>query len=202
MSRGRTMTPGPTTETCGNCGRTIGRLEQAHLYDGQVVCGACYQILMTEPAPRGTPGPRQSTNKPEETVRTVWPSMFRQHPLLLVLVLIMLPVAFFSRPPMTEILLGVAGGILAICWWTARRTRLTITTHRVVLRYGRVARHESEIWHRDVRNVVVNQSIFQRLMGAGDLGISSAGQSNIEITIRGIPNPRAVRDLLNSMREL
>ena len=33
------------TETCENCGRTIGKLERAHVYDGHVVCGDCIRRL-------------------------------------------------------------------------------------------------------------------------------------------------------------
>jgi hypothetical protein len=33
---------------CGNCGRSIGRLQQAHLWQEQRVCGPCHQVLATE----------------------------------------------------------------------------------------------------------------------------------------------------------
>jgi len=34
-------------ETCENCGRTIGKLEQAHIFKGNVVCEKCSQRLGT-----------------------------------------------------------------------------------------------------------------------------------------------------------
>jgi tellurium resistance protein TerD len=32
-------------ETCSNCERVIGKLEQAYVFHGNVVCQNCYQIL-------------------------------------------------------------------------------------------------------------------------------------------------------------
>ena len=32
-------------EICENCGRQIGRLEQAWVYDNKIVCQACYNRL-------------------------------------------------------------------------------------------------------------------------------------------------------------
>ena len=37
------------TETCANCGATIGRLETAHLWQEQVVCGKCIERLLDAP---------------------------------------------------------------------------------------------------------------------------------------------------------
>ncbi len=47
----------------------------------------------------------------------------------------------------------------------------------------------NEVLHNHVRNIQINQSVFQRLMHVGSIGISSSGQAGIEIFIRGIPNP-------------
>ena len=49
-------------ELCENCGRQIGRLEQAHSWDDHVVCAACKHVLslqsqMAAPAQRVTPPP-------------------------------------------------------------------------------------------------------------------------------------------------
>lgn len=36
------------TETCANCSRVIGKLETAHLWEGNVVCAACRKRLDNE----------------------------------------------------------------------------------------------------------------------------------------------------------
>jgi uncharacterized membrane protein YdbT with pleckstrin-like domain len=52
----------------------------------------------------------------------------------------------------------------------------------------------------DVRNIQVSQSFFQRIFGVGWVGISSSGQSGIEIGVDGIPDPEMVRGLINQGR--
>ncbi len=37
------------TEVCGNCGRAIGKLEQAFVHKGHVVCKECNEKLSDEP---------------------------------------------------------------------------------------------------------------------------------------------------------
>jgi hypothetical protein len=42
----RQQGPGPSSnENCANCGKSIGRLETAHLYNSHVVCQNCLQYL-------------------------------------------------------------------------------------------------------------------------------------------------------------
>ena len=42
------------TETCANCDATIGRLETAHLWHDQVVCGKCIKILRSQEGDKGS----------------------------------------------------------------------------------------------------------------------------------------------------
>lgn len=42
---GTIRTSQPATETCANCGRMIGKLEQARVYEGKVVCVRCDFVL-------------------------------------------------------------------------------------------------------------------------------------------------------------
>lgn len=44
-------------DTCANCGRKIGALEQAHVLGESVVCSQCLAILQTPPV---TPPPAQA----------------------------------------------------------------------------------------------------------------------------------------------
>ena len=41
-------------ETCGNCGRTIGKLETPYLWQENTVCKACYALL-SSPEPAAVP---------------------------------------------------------------------------------------------------------------------------------------------------
>ena len=58
-------------ERCCNCDRTIGRMEQAYLHQGQPVCKECHARLTQKPAPPkaaaqavAAPSPQPQTVKP------------------------------------------------------------------------------------------------------------------------------------------
>lgn len=103
--------------------------------------------------------------------------MFKNNPVGFILLVILFP-------------LGII--VLPIWWLTCQCTRLTVTECRSVLRSGILSKHTNEVRHHDVRNIKVRQNIFQRLFGVGDIGISTAGQADIEIVVSGLPNPQAI----------
>ena len=58
----------------------------------------------------------------------------------------------------------------------------------------------SDIQNADVRNIQVEQTALQRLLGVGSLKISSAGQAGIEMVVNGIPDPNRAREAINRSR--
>lgn len=71
--------------------------------------------------------------------------------------------------------------VLAAGWFGARylkwvTTNFVVTTDRVIFRQGVVAKHGIQIPLDRVNNVAMRQSLFERLLGAGDLTIESAGE--------------------------
>ena len=54
---------------------------------------------------------------------------------------------------------------------------------------------------KDLRNVNIRQSFFQRIFGVGDVEFSSAGGSGIEVAFRGITQPRKIRDMVHSWED-
>jgi uncharacterized membrane protein YdbT with pleckstrin-like domain len=54
---------------------------------------------------------------------------------------------------------------------------------------GIISRETSEVQHDDVRNLQIDQNILERLLGIGDIAISSSGQDDMEIQVKGIPSP-------------
>ncbi|MDG1875683.1 MAG: PH domain-containing protein [Mariniblastus sp.] len=128
--------------------------------------------------------------KPSSQERTLYeehPSMFRNQ-----------PVAFVIYCVLCLVVVGIV--ILFFWWLKCKGTTLTVTTDRVRLRKGILSKSINEVWHQDVRNVQLNQSFFQRLFGVGTVGISSAGQSEIEISVTGIPDPDRVKMLIDQHR--
>jgi uncharacterized membrane protein YdbT with pleckstrin-like domain len=129
-------------------------------------------------------------NKQTEDERTLYeahPSMFRNRPVEFVFTAILC--------------LVVVGIIMMFFWWLKSiGTTLTVTNKRTRLRRGILSKSITEVWHSDVRNVQLEQSFFQRIFGVGMIGISSAGQSGMEISVSGIPDPERVKQLIDERR--
>jgi uncharacterized membrane protein YdbT with pleckstrin-like domain len=95
---------------------------------------------------------------------------------------------------------GAVAFIYLIWWLKCRNTRLTITRRKAILRKGILSKAMNEVRLVDVRNTLVTQSLLQRLLGVGGIGISTSGQGGIEIEVKGIPNPGRVRDIIDQCR--
>ena len=90
--------------------------------------------------------------------------------------------------------------MMFVWWLKCKGTTLTVTNKRTSLRRGILSKSINEVWHSDVRNVLLKQSFFQRIFGVGMIGVSSAGQSGMEISVSGIPDPDRVKQLIDERR--
>ena len=117
-----------------------------------------------------------------------YPAMFRSNPIGFFLSLILCVV-------------GIGFIILFIWWIQTKCKKITILSDKTVLREGILSKSVDEVFHVDVRNIRIEQSLFQRIFGVGGLYISSAGQSDEEIGIEGIPDPQKAKDIINSRRK-
>ena len=72
-------------------------------------------------------------------------------------------------------------------------TNFVVTTDRLVYRSGIVAKHGKEIPLERVNDIAYHQTVFERLIGTGDLSIESAGAQSRE-TFSDIPHPAAVQN--------
>ncbi len=80
--------------------------------------------------------------------------------------------------------LGYAWGALAVVWagWLLlkflswRFTHFVVTSDRVIYRHGVLAKRSVEIPLERISNINFEQGIFERVIGAGDLQIDSAGK--------------------------
>lgn len=80
------------------------------------------------------------------------------------------------------------------------RTNFVITTHRLIFRSGIFAKHGIEIPLERVMNVNFNQSIFERIVGAGDLLIESGGKDGQQ-RFSDIRKPEQVQNLIHAQVE-
>jgi len=123
----------------------------------------------------------------EKTLYVASPSMFRNNPLGFVVTCLLC--------------LVVIGIPIMIVWYIrCRSTELTVTDLRTQLHRGWLSRSITEVWHRDVRNVQLTQTFFQRLFDTGRIGISSSGQSGIEIDVTGLNDVDEIKQLIDRHR--
>jgi len=151
---------------------------------------------------------------PEQTVLRVRPEMFRARPLLFMGHLVVLAAGvvggfYFGTSQHNSTMVGVsivaaviALGSLGV--WKVRKlgSSLEITNKRSIERVGILSRFTSEILHEDVRNVQISQTFPERLMGIGTIGISSAGQDGLEISVKDIRKPDRIRELIDQYRPM
>lgn len=79
---------------------------------------------------------------------------------------------------------GWGWGIVAVIWalWLALKylqwqfTNFVVTDSRVIFRHGVVAKHGVEIPLERINNINFHQRLWERVIGAGDLDIQSAGE--------------------------
>lgn len=83
-------------------------------------------------------------------------------------------------------------------WMT---THFVITSHRLIFRTGVLAKSGVEIPLERVNNVNFNQSVFERVLGAGDLLIESGGEDG-QSRFSDIKQPDQVQRLIHSQMEL
>lgn len=110
--------------------------------------------------------------------------------------------ALFERNPLMHLLVGllclVVVGLIwyLVEWLRCRSTQLVVTTQRTILRTGILSKQTSELRHTDIRNIQVVQGAFERMLNVGTLELSSAAQSNIEIVVKGVPDPQGLATLI------
>jgi hypothetical protein len=81
-------------------------------------------------------------------------------------------------------------------WWLASlMDQLEIYERELVWTHGLLSKEYTEINMASVRTVRVEQSLFQRILNAGNLQIFTAGDDP-ELTVRGLPRPQEIRQHL------
>ena len=143
----------------------------------------------------------------EHILKVVHPAMFGNHPASFLIAWACIiagsvggfMLAATDNPQMSWLSLAVAVGAALFLglWWLRLQFRtLTITEKRSLYRAGILSKFTNEVQHDDVRNIQMDQTLFQRLCGVGELAISSSGQDTMEIHVKGIHQPQQVIDII------
>ncbi len=93
--------------------------------------------------------------------------------------------------------LVVTGSWLVVKMLQWRTTYFVVTSHRVIYRQGVLARQGVEMPLERVSNVNFKQTIFERLIGAGDLIIESSGRDGQQ-KFSDIQDPEAVQNIVHA----
>ncbi|MGH2928664.1 MAG: PH domain-containing protein [Solirubrobacteraceae bacterium] len=114
--------------------------------------------------------------------------------------------AAFDSAPVWAGWAALAGLVVAAAWLIGRylrwaTTSLIVTTNRIADRSGVLARRCGEIPLAAVANIEYRQSFFERLIGAGDVVIESAGRDGQEV-FANLPDPRRIHSEIHRHMEL
>jgi uncharacterized membrane protein YdbT with pleckstrin-like domain len=99
-------------------------------------------------------------------------------------------------------------GVVAIIWalWLLLQylkwnfTHFVVTSDRVIFRTGVLSKHGVEIPLERVSNINFNQNIWERMIGAGDLSIESAGRDGQSV-FDDVQHPEVVQQELYKQME-
>lgn len=208
------------TYRCPNCSATIDIATP--MVGDTVDCPQC-SVPFEAATPRAEPllseQPTDRTSdysitKPtddESTISEVHPAMFRKHPIQFVLLTFLALVsAFYGASYLYEgaaiagyaclFVVLVVASYFGYWWLEILATKLTVTNKRTTLRHGIIAKQTSEVQHDDIRNLQVDQNALERVLGIGDIAISSSGQDDLEVVAQAIPKPNQVADLIRRMQ--
>lgn len=98
--------------------------------------------------------------------------------------------------------ISLAAVLLAGLAWR-RRTRYTITSQRLTIRTGLIARATQETRLERIQNVNSRQSMLERLLGVGTLDFDTAGGAEFSFAFRGLAAPEQVmRTVDAALREV
>jgi uncharacterized membrane protein YdbT with pleckstrin-like domain len=103
-----------------------------------------------------------------------------------------------DSPPSATIFIAltVLGVVLTYAIGSIKRTttRYTISDQRIHIRTGIVSRQEHSTQLARVQNVNVSQSIFQRMLGIGDVDWDTAGTetSGADFRLRSVDDPSSI----------
>ena len=101
----------------------------------------------------------------------------------------------------TGYLFAVPGFLLiGTAYLNVKATSYTVTSRRVSQKSGLLSPHTSEVAVSDVEHVRVEQSSTERLLGIGNVTITTTDPSGTEIVFGGVHNPRKVAGMIPGRR--
>ena len=189
-------------------------------YGRQVKCGKCQCTLLVPPAPVGT-GPQMAQLIPRADGRApVAPDMpnvetdifnlapaaraFSGRILLGVICFglgigLALSVRDYPWAPRAALLPVALGVILFLLVWTkVKSCSYRLTTQRLFVRRGWLAKHVEELELYRVKDVVVDQGVLPRLLGYGTITVLADDDSTPTLQLIRISSPIKVKEMIRT----
>jgi uncharacterized membrane protein YdbT with pleckstrin-like domain len=146
------------------------------------------------------PFPRKLLNDDEQIVLDLHPHWwFFAPPLLALIGALILGILALATDVHTALQVPVGILVLGLLVWFGWRylrwitTNFVVTTDRLIYRHGVLSKHGIEIPLDRVNTVFFRQSIFERIVGAGDLVIESASETGRQ-RFSNVRKPSAVQN--------
>jgi membrane protein YdbS with pleckstrin-like domain len=168
------------------------------------VIGPCARSRLPGPTLSGMPFPRQLLNQDEDIVLDVHPHwLFFAEPALTLAGLIILAIvlAVVAGNATLNIVMGILI-LVALVWagWRAltwNTTHFVITSDRLIYRSGVFAKRGIQIPIERVNNVNFRQGVLERIVGAGDLLVESAGEDGQQ-RFTDVRHPDRIQNLIHA----
>ena len=146
------------------------------------------------------PFPRKLLNDDEQIVLDLHPHWwFFAPPLLALIAALILGILALANDVHTALKIPVGILVLGLLAWFGWRylrwitTNFVVTSDRLIYRHGVLSKHGIEIPLDRVNTVFYRQSIFERIVGAGDLVIESASETGRQ-RFSNVRKPSAVQN--------
>jgi len=148
------------------------------------------------------PFPRKLLNEDEEVILDLHPHWwFFIGPLLALIASVVVGLLLITDTVDLPDVLNIPVGILilvALLWFGTRyakwaTTNFVVTSDRLIYRHGVLSKHGVEIPLDRVNTVFFSQSLLERMLGAGDLVIESAGELGRQ-SFSNVRKPSAVQN--------
>jgi hypothetical protein len=81
-----------------------------------------------------------------------------------------------------------------------RQKKYTLTNHRIIVQSGMVRRQKSFIHYDKIQDIVISQSLVDRLFSAGDMEVFG-GHEGTTLILEDIPKPFVVENMINRLME-
>ncbi|MEA2902353.1 MAG: hypothetical protein QOH36_2240 [Actinomycetota bacterium] len=157
------------------------------------------------------PFPRKYLNEGEEIVVEMRPHwFFLAGPAVALLLALVLAIVVSARvagdvqrlaliPLLLLVVVSLAWFVVRYAKWAT--TTFVVTTDRLIHRTGVVSKSGREIPLERLNDVSFHSTIFQRMLGAGDLLIESAGERGQQL-FASFPHPEQTQNLIHHQIEL